>query len=129
MFVMLFLLLLFKCDNIEISVQDFDELIVFDKIIYSNDLQNSNNIKISHPGTSIYRLLEIYPRIFKLIDTTVYFSKAEPSPIRIDCETKYLGIHSFVYKFIAYNLVVLLISSRLINLILKRHETIFKYFN
>lgn len=85
-------LLQILADNIEIGVDEFDEVIVNDQIIKSSELNGFTNVKISHPGTSIYKLVEIEKRKFKLIDITRYFDKKYERKIRIDYENKEHGV-------------------------------------
>lgn len=101
------------CDNIEIRTKDFDELHVNNRIIKPSSTNYFNWVKISFPGTSVLALREIKPRVFELYDTTIYLNKEKMDKvksIRIDFEKKYLGIADFVWKFIAYSVVVGLTS-------------------
>jgi hypothetical protein len=79
-------------DNIEISTNDFDYLLIGRKLISKADLKEFNSVKISYPGTSIYKLKPLKPRIFYLKDVTKYFKKDESRFVRIDYEYKYLGL-------------------------------------
>lgn len=108
------------CDNIEIGSADFDELIVHNEVIRSKEMFNSNSVKLSFLGSSIYKLREIKPRIFEIYDSTVYFGNAEPSKIRIDFEFKIIGVADFVIPFILFSVCVTFISSYIIQRTLKR---------
>ncbi|KAF9749466.1 hypothetical protein NGRA_3470 [Nosema granulosis] len=80
------------CDNIEIDLKDFDEVTVNNNVIRSSDLNGYTSIKISHPGTSIYKLVKTGNRKFKLIDVTRYFDKKYERKIRVDFEDRSHGV-------------------------------------
>lgn len=102
-----------SCDNIEIRTSEFDEIQLFNNVINSRDHLNINSLKISHLGTSIYRLEKIGNKRWKLIDISVYISE-KPARLKIDFEHKIFGIASYVYWFILYNIIIVLISYKAI---------------
>lgn len=108
------------CDNIEIYLNKFKEIYIDNEILRSDDLHGGNSIKISHLGSSIFKLHEIQPKVFKLIDTTEYFEDKEPSPIRIDIENKVFGLERFAWKFYTFNLILTIALSILIPKMLRR---------
>ncbi|EOB15143.1 hypothetical protein NBO_8g0008 [Nosema bombycis CQ1] len=76
-------------DCLEIRTSEFDELIVNDKVIKSSELVGFDNVKISHPGTSIFKFIKTKKKTFKLVDITRYIDKKYERNIRIDYEVKY----------------------------------------
>lgn len=111
------------CDNIEIYLSQFKELHIGNEVIRSDDISGGNSIKISHVGTSIYRLNEIQDKIFKLVDITEYFEDKEPASIRIDVETKVLGLVRFAWKFYAFNVILTVILSIYVPKVIRRLST------
>ena len=119
---MIFLRSIF-CDNIEIEKKIFDVIRYGNSFIYSENIQNATSIKISHPGTSIYRLKEVKPREYELIDTTVYLKKIAKAPIRIDSEVKAYGLEYFVWKFLCYILLLMAFIIFIFNTLLREYES------
>lgn len=102
----LFVLFAFMlCDNIEISTNDFKELHVKGMVLKSSDATGGNSVKLSHLGNSIYRLEEVSPKVFKVVDKTEYFKDIEPAEIRVDVERKICGLPGFVWRFILFNVM------------------------
>lgn len=125
---LLFLILFSLCDNIEIATKDFDSIHLGDKTLYSSLIKDANSVKISFLGSSIYFLDEVSPRIFVLKDKTTYFGRGSPAKLRIDFESKFIGVEYFVYRFIFYNIKVLLTSIALMTLIFKKHRIFAKFY-
>ena len=116
-------------DNIEIAKKDFD-LITFNNVALDIVFpENCNYLKISHLGTSIYSIVNTGKKKWKIVDKSVYLKSFKSSPLRLDFEKKKYGIPIFVYKFILYNIVIVLTSLKIINICFKYEKTIIRYFN
>lgn len=127
MFTFCLLLILAFCDNIEISVADFDTIYYENSKLYSKDIAKYNSVKISHPGTSILRLKKIGPKIYQLVDTSVYLKHKINPMIRIDLEYKVYGLEVFVWKFLAYILTVLVIFNIFLKILFVNFDNAVKF--
>ncbi|KKO76552.1 hypothetical protein AAJ76_200092476 [Vairimorpha ceranae] len=108
---MIFYIMFILGDNIEISKSEFDCIIVKKHIIDSNSLNNYNSVKISFPGTVIYKLVRKNiphlpnARVFILENNTVYFKKFN-TKIRINFERKFFGLILDVWFIIMLMVII-----------------------
>lgn len=107
-------------DNIEIATSDFDILNFKGKTIKSTDITDGNSIKLSHLGNSVYLAIEVLPRVFEIVDKTIYFREMNPATIRIDVERKIFGLADFVWPFLIFNVLFGIFSWMLVSVIIKR---------
>lgn len=123
--ILFLLFFLVACDNIEIYTKEFKEIHFNNIILKSEGIKNGNSVKFSHSGSSIYKLVEIEPMIFRIVDITVYFKDPNPAEIRVDIETKVLGLATFVWKFLIFNIIFgilfSVIFSKTLNYLVKKY--------
>lgn len=117
---LLCLILLVFSDNIEIRTKDFDEIRMDNLSLYSKYIKDANSVKISSLANSLYRLHQVSPRIFQVVDRAVYLQSMTPSPLRVDLEYKVYGLQTFVWRFIMFNIVVAIGSVGVISYVFSR---------
>lgn len=117
---LLWLAMLVLSDNIEIHTKNFDEMQIEGLSLCSKDIKNANSVKVSYLGSSLYKMHQVSPGVFELVDHTVHIQDMEPSPLKINFEYKICGLQTFVWKFVLFSIIVAITSACVISWVFNR---------